>query len=119
MRRCESCGTALEGRTPRARFCDARCRVRFSRGHRVPAVVVELPVDQAPSDSDRPVELITLEELVVELQTTIRSRHTPPSAKAGLSRELRAALAEIEKMKPAAKDGFDELLAARKKKQRA
>lgn len=114
MRRCDACGGSLEGRDKRAKFCDAKCRVRYGRGHRAPAVVVDLPFTAPePVADDNP---LTLEEIAAELRTTLRRSDTPASAKAGLARELRATMAEIEARKPVAKDGIDELLDRRNRR---
>lgn len=106
MRRCQACGESLEGRSPRARYCSSTCR---GRGFRGAAPLVPLPgPDEAPvADPDAP--LPTLEEVAAELAAQLRSPHCPPTAKAALAREYRATLVEIEKGKPKAKDGIDEI----------
>jgi hypothetical protein len=108
VRTCQTCGASLEGRRSTAKFCNDLHRAEFKRGKRAPvlAEVVEL----APAaEDDRPVELITLEAVAAELQFSLQSPATPPSAKAGLAREYRATLAEIEAKRPKAKDGIDEI----------
>lgn len=108
MRRCAACGKSLPVDAARTRkYCDARCRVNFSRGHR-PAVVAEVvALDAAPvADSDDPV---SLEEIVAELRRTFHRADTPASAKAGIAKELRAVMADIAKAKPVAKSLIDEL----------
>lgn len=114
MRSCRTCGSSLEGRTPRAQFCDSGCRTRYARGHR-PAVVVEF-VPKAEPDAE-PVEDDdegpTLEEIAAELRRTLRSANTPASAKAGLARELRATMDAIAASKPKPKDAVDELFERR------
>ena len=114
MRRCETCGTSLEGRSPRARYCSDVCRTRGKRGHRAPAVVVDLPVDVVEErGADESDEGPSLEEIAAELRRTLRDRATPASAKAGLARELRATMEAIDALKPKAKDAVDELFEKR------
>lgn len=107
MRRCQACGTSLEGRSPRARYCSSTCR---GRGHRGAAPLVPLPApNEAAAAPDPDAPLPTLEEVAAELAAQLRSPHCPPTAKAALAREYRATLAEIEKSRPKAKDGIDEI----------
>ena len=114
MRRCKTCGADLSGR-PRAVFCDGGCRTRYARGLRAPAQVVDLVVPIAaaePADE----QLLTLEQLARELQRTLRAVGTPPTAKAGLAREYRATLEEIERRRDPDPDVVDELFARRSRR---
>lgn len=68
------------------------------------------PDDAAPAAQPSPdAPLPTLEDVAAELAAQLRSPHCPPTAKAALAREYRATLAEIEKARPKAKDGIDEI----------
>ena len=108
MRRCVACGKPLQdGRRLTAKFCDATCRQRHARGTTAPTTIEV--VDFGPVEDDAPGELISLETVAAELQRTLRSVHTPPSAKASLAREYRATLAEIEAKRPKARDAIDEI----------
>lgn len=104
MRSCGACGKSLDHR-PRARFCDGTCRVRYSRGQRSTGPIA--PVVDLPPDDEAP--LLDLEDVARELGRQLRSPATPAAAKAGLAREYRATLAEIERRAPKAKDGIDML----------
>jgi hypothetical protein len=107
VRTCETCGTSIEGRHPKARFCTDVCRSRHKRGYRAKAgTVVALPTAPEPEE---PEALPTLVDVAAELARQLRSQATPPTAKAALAREYRATLAEIEKNQPRAKDGIDEI----------
>jgi hypothetical protein len=109
MRRCATCGKPLPSDALRTRkYCDATCRVNFSRGH-LPGPVAEVVALETPEpDGDHPAEL-TLEEIAAELRRTLHRSDTPASAKAGISKELRAVMAEIAKAKPVAKSMIDQL----------
>lgn len=112
MKRCEACGASLAGRSKRARFCNGTCRVRYGRGHRAEAVVVELPSARAGAEEPAESEA-TLDSIAEELQRTLHDRATPATAKAALARELRATLAAIAASRPPARDGVDELFERR------
>lgn len=126
MRRCEACGSSLEGRRKTARFCDSSCRTRYVRGHRATPVaagadiavqVFTALIDGGPEPVDGATELLSLEDVARELQAALRSRSTPPSAKAALSREYRATLVDIARHVPKAKGRIDQL--AERRAQRA
>lgn len=96
----------------KARFCSTPHRVAAAKARRrgLPesATVTVLRSEPTAAD-DVSVELITLEDVAAELQRSLRSPMTPPTAKAGLAREYRATLAEIDAKRPKAKDGIDEI----------
>lgn len=101
MNLCAGCGERLEGMSPRAKYHGAKCRKRVQRGMVVPirseprdtgegvltaAVRAELEaVDRASS---------ALGVAALVLARRIDSGQEPGSAVSGLSRELRATLAE-------------------------
>lgn len=107
MRACIACGTSIEHRDPRAKVCSEACRKRAKRAEASGAVLPTSP-EATELASDVPSvasgELMTLHELAAELSTRLRSSRTPPSAKVGLARELRATLDAIERAKPAEVD---------------
>lgn len=111
MRRCKACGQPITDK-PRAIYCNDRCRAAYGAGKRAPAEVAQLP-GAAGEPVEQPDELLTLDDLARELRRTLLSPSTPPNAKAGLSREYRAVLEEIDRTKPRPKDGVDELLERR------
>lgn len=113
MRRCQTCGTSLDGRSPRARYCSDLCRARGKRGYSAPTLVVDQEPDEVVVEDLEP---LTLEEIAAELRRTLRDRSTPASTKAGLARELRATMEAIAAQTPPAKDGIDELFEARRRK---
>lgn len=115
MRRCETCGTSIEGRAARARYCSDLCRTRGKRGYSAPALVPVDQVDAEETSAEEPGEL-TLDEIAAELRRTLNDRSTPASAKAGLARELRATMDAIAALAPPAKDGIDELFEARRRR---
>lgn len=110
MRRCQACGNPLgEDRRRTAKFCPGSlCRTRFARGHRAPAVVVELPAATA-GEAAAIGEVLSLEDVARELSRQLVAPNTPPSAKAQISRELRATIAEINRSKPRERTVIDDL----------
>ena len=109
MKRCEVCGASMVGRRSVAKYCSDVCRARAKRGYRAPTVEPVGPTEPATTDD----ELLSLEELAREVQRTLRSRETPATAKAGLSREYRAILDEIDQRRTPAADAVDELFERR------
>ncbi len=79
-----------------------------------PVIAEVTPISDEIS-GDREV-LMSLADVARELQHKLRSPRTPPTALAGLAREYRATLTEIEKSKPRAKDDVDELLERRQRR---
>lgn len=108
MRSCLTCGASLEGRKASAKFCSDLHRAQYKRGKRAPELAEVVVLASAAAEAES-VELITLEEVAAELQRSLQSPMTPPTAKAGLAREYRATLAEIDAKRPKAKDGIDEI----------
>lgn len=105
-RACAQCGVKLNfpdrpGR-PRTKCEDCSPRRKRDERRRAPKVVA-LP-DPPPVD-----ELPDLEAVASLMAQRLASPETPPSAVAALAREYRATLAEIEKSRPKAKDGIDEI----------
>lgn len=108
MRRtCGQCGTSFEGKTTRARYCSARCRVAANRlKESGVAQVVELPkprLGQSLTDTVR--ESVAestsdLAPLAVLLARRIESSESEAGA-AALSKELRATLTAIAAERPA------------------
>ena len=116
-RDCARCGVEFAPPTKgsRARFCSGACREAASKARKfgIPeASVATLPTTR-PVDGDEPDVLPSLDDVARELGRALNSPHTPPTAKAALAREYRATLAELENLKPKPKDGIDELLARR------
>jgi hypothetical protein len=62
--------------------------------------------DQAPVGDE---QLMTLEELARLLAFKLASPNTPPTAIAGLAREFRTTLTEVEARKPAEQDPLERL----------
>lgn len=110
QRGCDRCGKAYEAQRPRSRWCSSDCRVAAGRARaaglpeRIAPVVVDLDAPVA-EPSAGPVELATRARLeavdrldgpvgqgCVAAARTIDSPSTPPSAMAGLLKELRASL---------------------------
>jgi Tfp pilus assembly protein PilN len=115
VRSCLTCGASLEGRKATAKFCSDLHRAQYKRGKRPPepaelagvTVIHGEPVDDPADDA---AVLPSLEDVALLLAATMAAaRATTPTAVAGLSREYRATLAEIEARKPTAKDGIDEI----------
>jgi len=108
-RTCAQCGVTLPfpdrpGR-PRTKCLDCSPpRARDTRRRK--AKVVPLPTEVTTSDPD---ELMSLTEVAARIAARMASPDTPPSGLAALAREYRATLAEIEKSRPKAKDGIDEI----------
>jgi len=118
-RECDCCTKTF---TPpprsRARFCSTACRVAAAKAREqgVPERRPELRVmrgevdddgdDQAPVGDE---QLMTLEELARLLAFKLASPNTPPTAIAGLAREFRTTLTEVEARKPAEQDPLERL----------
>lgn len=108
-RTCAQCGVTLPfpdrpGR-PRKKCLDCSPpRARDTRRRK--AKVVALPTETPPVEAD---DLMTLTEVAARIAARMDSPDTPPSGLAALAREYRATLAEIEKSRPKAKDGIDEI----------
>lgn len=121
-RLCARCGKVFTPPThgSRARFCQVSCRVLAARARKMglpelaPVIAEVTPISDEIS-GDREV-LMSLADVARELQHKLRSPRTPPTALAGLAREYRATLTEIEKSKPRAKDDVDELLERRQRR---
>ena len=133
-RTCDACGASYEAKRKTSRYCSDRCRMRQLRSG--PAdrprlrVVTEAPV--VIGDVEVDLEHATILGAVLAELATARTASTPlarlaishakvlddpyskdsASARAALSRELRAVLAEIAAVRPAAKNPL-ELLRAR------
>lgn len=70
--------------------------------------MVALPTEPVPAEIETD-DLMTLTEVAARIAARMASPDTPPSGLAALAREYRATLAEIEKARPKAKDGIDEI----------
>ena len=109
-RDCDRCGKGYAPRSQRSRFCSVNCRTAATRARatgspeRIAPVVVDLDAPVAERSAG-PVELATrarlesvdrlegpLGQVCVAAARTIDSPSTPPSAMAGLLKELRASL---------------------------
>lgn len=118
-RECSCCGREF---TPpnlgsRARFCSAKCRVAAAKARRmgvsearpelraIRGEVLDVEAEAEPGDD----ALMTLEELARLLAHKLESPNTPPTAVAGLAREFRTTLAEVEARKPADADPLERL----------
>ena len=100
-RRCEACGKPITGRVTK-RFCGTTCRTRKAKG----TVVPFKPADEAPREDGALVAAVRAELEAVDRATSalgvaalvlarrIDSGNEPGSAVSGLTRELRATLAE-------------------------
>ncbi len=110
LHQCEACGESFVARSPRARFCGPTCRSRAHRGTVVTLRPSEAP--RAPATSGNPDGLVESTRLTLtaagreqtptgfaalELARTITDPATPPGAKATLTKEFRATLAEALK----------------------
>ena len=106
QRTCQACGQTFDA-NPRAKFCSASCRSKAHRGT-VVTLRPDAPTTPAPAvggllESTRAAlteagrEATPLGMAVLELAATIASRDTPPAAKATLTREFRATLADALK----------------------
>ncbi len=120
-RGCDCCGKEFTPKPrSRARFCSTKCRVAAAkaRNQGVPESRPELRAIRGELDDDVPEsaaaadgdgELMTLEELARLLAHKLASPRTPPTAVAGLAREFRTTLVEVEARRPVAKDPLEQL----------
>ena len=112
MRSCATCGASIEGRNARARFCSDLCRARGRRlGHAVPA---HDPAEVAPAAVSGRVTAATRAEVdavglagaaLAEVALTLALQIdalADPRTMPGLTREWRAAMAELRAMSTAA-----------------
>lgn len=133
QRNCDRCGLVYGARSARSRFCSVRCRTAATRARQSGeseslGVVAELP----SGSSGGPVELATRARLeaaerlesplgqgALSLARLVDASHTPPSAVAGLVRELRVTLEAALDGAARAPDLVDELKARRERRRRA
>lgn len=118
-RDCDCCGKEFTSPPrSRARFCSTKCRVAAAKARRqgVPESRPELRAIRGEVvDGGDPAEnagddvLMTLEELARLLAYKLASPATPPTAVAGLAREFRTTLAEVEARRPAEADPLERL----------
>lgn len=117
-RECDCCGKPFIPKArSRARFCSTACRVaaKKARDQGVPELRPELRAirgEVIDVESVAPAvdgELMTLEELARLLASKLASPNTPPTAVAGLAREFRSTLAEVEARKPSEVDPLERL----------
>ena len=125
MKVCPGCGKPIEGMSPRAKYHGAACRKRVQRGT---APVVVLPTHE-DSPTEGPLTRAVRSELVevgrldsalgvaaLVLAGRLDSGKEPGSAVSGLTRELRATLAEATRgtVRSSVASMRDELAARRK-----
>ena len=112
-RTCARCGRGFPGRG-RARFCRAACRQAAMKARKMglpersPVVLLNAaaPAVAAAEGTAEPMDRVGLARV---LAAAIAAPTTPPTAVAGLSREYRATLAEVEAEAPRAPDGIDDI----------
>jgi hypothetical protein len=116
-RSCAGCGESIEERHPSARYCSDTCRQRGSRKQRQagPAAAPE-PASEPELVAAVRRELETVDRLgsvlgqqALELARQLASPFDTGSARAAVSRELRATMAALLADAPAAADKLDEL----------
>lgn len=95
--RCVACGNEMPGRTRRARWCSATCKMRVRRG--APLQVVADPEDEGPVTSAVRAQLVgvgrleTVDgQLALLMARRFESNEGTAAALASLSRELRRTL---------------------------
>ena len=105
-RTCVACGKGFEAKRSTAKYCGSSCRAKVSTGSVVtlrPDAPPPAPVVGGLLESTRAAlteagrESTPLGMAALELAETITSHDTPPAAKATLTREFRATLADALK----------------------
>jgi hypothetical protein len=119
-RSCAGCGESIEQRHPSAKYCSDTCRQRGSRKGRQAASVdsAEPPLVAAVRRELQAAGRLdgVLGQQAVELARQMASPFDTGSARASVSRELRAVMAEALADAPAADDALDELTQRRMRK---
>lgn len=128
-RSCESCGKPFEAKRSTAKYCRSGCRVRATRKRASePAEVVELGPSEPAVDESPLVKAVRLEleaagrlesslgQQALELARHMASPFDTGSARASVSRELRAVMDAALADAPKAADALDELALRRRDK---
>lgn len=123
LRTCAGCGREFEGRRATAKYCSEACGRRVRRANATAKKSKKAPrvsgvVDAVRAELEEAGRLDTvLGRAALEVADALAATHTTGSAKAALSKELRAVMAEALRGSEKKSDALDELRKRREQKQ--